>query len=124
MPGSSNEHDADRHELAGMYGITIDIRTLEDIGGADDTGQGSIRIGCDSISALRSVFWVGKEEISSKQSHFNLLSSIHGIIADLKLRIDTRHIIGHQDDVVEADLDRWTLLNIECHYRAKLIWQI
>ena len=58
------------------------------------------------MSDLRRSFWVGKEEISSKQLHFDLLSGIRGLIAELKSVLDPRHVEEHQDDVADADLDR------------------
>ena len=59
------------------------------------------------------------EEISSKQAHFDIISGIHGLTEESNIQYLTRHIKGYQDDISEADLDRWALLNIECDLRAK-----
>ena len=53
IPGFSDEHDTYRSELAGLYGIAIAMRILEELGGAEDPEQGGIEIGFDGIRALR-----------------------------------------------------------------------
>ena len=116
VPGGDKDHDAYRSELGGLYGIVSAVKILEDIGGIK---SGEIEIGCDGMSALNRAFWVEKEEISSKQAHFDIISGIHGLTEESNIQYLTRHIKGHQDDRSEADLDRWALLNIECDLRAK-----
>ena len=89
---------------------------LKEIGGVE---EGGMEIGCDGLSALRRSFQVGPEEISAKHAHFDILSGIHGMVRVSNIRWTVRYVKGHQDDVLEKDLDSWDLLNIECDLRAK-----
>ena len=116
VPGNIDEHDAYRSELAGLYGIGKAVSLLEDIGHIE---SGKIEVGYDGLSALRRCFNVGSDEISSRQAHFDILSGMHGYLLESNLEWVPRHIKGHQDDISEAELDRWAHLNIECDLRAK-----
>ena len=71
------------------------------------------------MSTLRRCFNVGSDEISSRQAHFDILSGMNGYLLESNLEWVPRHIKGHQDDIAEAELDRWAHLNIECDLRAK-----
>ena len=74
VPGTSDEHDAYRSELAGLYGICKVIYILEELGRIDG---GKIEVGCDGLSALNRCFKASHDDISSRQSHFDILSGIH-----------------------------------------------
>lgn len=117
VPGTRDEHNAYRSELAGLYGIGKTISMLEVIGNIE---RRKIEVGCDGLSALNRCFKSGHDEISSRQAHFDILSGLHGILSDSNLEWVPRHVKGHQDDVAEADLDRWAHLNIECDLREKM----
>ena len=116
VPGSSGDHEAYRSELAGLYGIMVATRAFERMG---EMESGGLEIGCDGQSALWRAFGVEKEDISARQAHYDIISGIHGITVISNLKITTRHIKGHQDDMSEANLDKWAILNIECDLRAK-----
>ena len=120
IPGSKKDHDAYRSELGGLYGIVTAVDILVEI---SKLKEGGIEIGCDGMSALNRAFWVDKDDISSKQAHYDMISGIQGMTNDSKIQYSTRHIKGHQDDIAEADLDKWAILNIECDLRAKEFWK-
>ena len=116
VPASSDDHDAYRSELAGLYGILRISTLLEKIGNIE---KGSIEVGCDGKSALEQALSKDKSEVTSNQSHFDIISSIHDIKENSKITYIPVHIKGHQDDDSEAELDRYAHLNIECDLRAK-----
>ena len=103
--------------MAGLYGIGKEINILEDIGKIE---VGKIEVGCDGLSALNKCFNAGHDEISPRQSHFDILSGMHGFLIESNIKWVLRHIKGYQDDVADTDLDRWACLNIECDLRAKI----
>ena len=102
--------------MGGRYGIVTSVKILEEIRYIQ---SGVIEIGCNGMSVLNRSFLVDKDKISSKQVHFNMISCIHGLTEKSKVHYNTRHIKEHPDDIAEADLDRWALLNIERDIRAK-----
>ena len=116
VPASSDDHDAYRSELAGLYGILRISILLEKIGNIEN---GSIEVGCDGKSALEQALTKDKDEVSCNQSHFDIISSIHDIREKSKITYIPKHIKGHQDDDSEAELDKYAHLNIECDLRAK-----
>ena len=66
VPGTSDEHDAYRSEMAGLYGIGKAVNILEAIGKIE-VGKievGKIEVGCDGLSALNRCFKAGHDEIS------------------------------------------------------------
>ena len=102
--------------MAGLYGIIRITTLLEKIGNIED---GSIEVGCDGKSALEQALTKDKKEVTCKQSHFDMISSIHDLTEMSKTSYKPRHIKGHQDDDSGAELDRYAHLNIECDLRAK-----
>ena len=102
VPGFSDEHDAYRSELAGLYGLILAVKLIVTIG---SISSGSIEIGCDGLSALNRGFDTTDDDISSKHSHFDILSGILGMRRAIPIQWKTRHIKGHHDDDKEAILD-------------------
>ena len=68
--------------MAELYGIGKAVNILEDIG--KKWGR-EIEVGCDGLSALNRCFKAGHDEISSRQSHFDILSGMHGLLIEFKL---------------------------------------
>ena len=63
MPGSSDDHDAYRSELARLYGIIQISTLLEKTGNIEN---GSIEVGCDEKSALEQALTKNRLEVTCK----------------------------------------------------------
>jgi hypothetical protein len=83
--------------------------------------QGSIISGCDGKEALRKSF-SPHNAAKTKGSQFDLLSAIWAVIKSSPITWKFRHIKGHQDEDVNATLDRWAILNIHMDGLAKMYW--
>jgi hypothetical protein len=58
------------------------------------------------------VFSEEEDEANTDGSQFDLLSATRAAIKASSILWKFRHVKGHQDDILEANLDRWALLNI------------
>jgi hypothetical protein len=84
--------------------------------------QGEIECGCDGEGAINKVF---SEEDEMDGSQFDLLSATRAAIKASpanSLEISPRQRAPSQDHILEANLDRWALLNIEMDSLAKMHW--
>jgi hypothetical protein len=117
VPGNLTDQGSYRSELAGLFGQIIMVNTLCDIHGIKD---GSIECGCDGLGALSQVF--NDDEASVEGSQFDLLSATRAALRSSPIKWTFRHVKGHQEDDIEATLDRWALLNIQMDSLAKMHW--
>jgi hypothetical protein len=56
------------------------------------------------------------------RKHYDLISAIRRLMRDAPIKVELFHIKGHQDDVSEAKLDWFALLNIDMDANAKAHW--
>lgn len=119
MLGHDNDHDTYRSEITSIYGIVIDVHMLVNIGGISGA---KLEVDCDGLSVLNRSFWANEDDISSTHAHFEFLSVVHGLKRTMDVEWRYRHISGHQDDILLANLDRCTIVNIECNYMAKTLY--
>jgi hypothetical protein len=63
-----------------------------------------------------------EDEADTDGSQFDLLSAIRAAIKPSPIQWKFRHVKGHQDDIRDAILDRWALLNIAMDSLAKMHW--
>ena len=120
VPGHDDDHNAHRSEIDGIYGIVMSVSMLVKIG---NISGAKIEVGCDGLSALHMFFWANEEDISCTHTHFDILSGAHGLKRTMDVTWIYRHILGHQDDIPLANVDKWVILNIECDYSTNILWQ-
>ena len=115
VPGHANQ-SAYRSELAGLYAIVAAILNICKVHNVE---AGQVEIGCDGLSALQESFHPDIVPYDPTAPHYDLISAIRKLASSLPITWLPRHVAGHQDDVENAFLDRWALLNIEMDSAAK-----
>jgi hypothetical protein len=119
VPGNPDAQNLYRSELAGIFGQLTLVNVICKV---HNITHGSITIcGCDGMSALTKVF-NDDVAVNIDGSQFDLLSAARSALKDSPISWTFRHIQGHQDDLIDAELDRWALLNIEMDSLAKMHW--
>ena len=118
VPGHSDTQSSYRSKLAGIFGQVLMINTICRLHGIT---QGSIVSGCNGEEALHKSF-SPHHAARTKGSQFDLLSAIRAAIKSSPITWKFRHIKGHQDEEVDATLDRWAILNIQMDSLAKMYW--
>jgi ribonuclease HI len=115
VPGFLDDHSSYRSELTGILAILTLIKELCTI---HDITTGGLTIGCDSESAVEKIT-DGTIELF-KDADFDLVFTILNSLKSLPVKVQFRHIKGHQDKHKQEDeLDRWEILNIEADKLAK-----
>ena len=84
--------------------------------------QGEIECGCDGEGAIINKVFSEQEDANTDGSQFDLLSTTRAAIKSSPIQWKFRHVKGHQDNIRDAILDRWVLLNIEMDSLAKMHW--
>jgi hypothetical protein len=104
IPGNTDDQGSYRSELAGIFGQVIMVNTICKVHGIT---QGEIECGCDGEGAINKVFSKEDEANTTDGSQFDLLSAIQAAIKASPILWKFRHIKWHQDDIRDANLDRW-----------------
>ncbi len=118
-PGQSEDIDAYRSELGGIYGI---INTINELCTSNQITQGSVTIACDCLSAISNLSKT--YEPGPGQPHHDLLSHIRYLIRSSPVSWTFRHVRGHQDDHSPyLQLDPWEKLNVDMDGLAKSYWE-
>ena len=112
VPGQGSAQSAYRSELAGMYGMITMINAL--------CAFHNISEG-DGLQALRHVDQRG-DITNPRMAQFDLLSATRNSLRLCPIKVIMRHEKGHQDDDLDAVLDRWAALNVEVDDGAKEHW--
>jgi hypothetical protein len=112
-PGHPDDQSAYRSELAGLFAIVQIVNLL-------CSWANIVHGGCDGLSALNKAF--NSWPLEPADPHFDMLSSLHSMLAESPLQWKTRHIEGHQDDNPQASLDFWAVQNIKMDNLAKICW--
>jgi hypothetical protein len=102
VPGNTDDQGSYRRELAGIFGQVIMVNTICKVHGIT---QGEIECGCDGEGAINKVF-SEEDEANTDGSQFDLLSATQAAIKASPILWKFRHLKGHQDDILEANLDR------------------
>jgi hypothetical protein len=118
VPGPDDWQSAYRSELCGMLGSIYCAITLAQKKGIT---KGKVRVGCDGLAALQQIMEY-KITHTPLRKHYDLISAIRRLMRDAPIKVELFHIKGHQDDVSEAKLDRFALLNIDMDAHAKAHW--
>jgi hypothetical protein len=108
VPRNLDDQGSYHIELAGIFGQITLVNALCNV---HDITQGSIECGCDGARALNKVL-NPDSEAKTDGSQFNLLSATRAALKASPIQWKYRHIQGHQDDLINVELDRWALLNI------------
>ena len=119
VPGLAVDQNSYRAELAGLYAI---VCVLEILCRTYGIKKGSIKIGCDGLSAIRKAL-DEESSFSCQSAQFDLLSAVEAKLRALPITVEWRHIDGHQDEgKFIGPLDRWAQLNVEMDALAKFRW--
>jgi hypothetical protein len=76
----------------------------------------------DRTMAILEGYGVGKNLLAFIKRIWDGDTLVSGIEARSPIQWIFRHVKGHQDDIRDAILDRWALLNIEMDSLTKLHW--
>ena len=117
-PGNPEVQSAYRSELAGLYGI---VSMIELICMYFMIEKGTVEVGCDGLQALKQATF-NSDITNPKYPQFDLISAIRQAMRRCPINWKTRHIKGHQDDDLNAELDSWAKLNVEMDKKAKEYW--
>ena len=117
VPGHHSIQSAYRSELVGLlalleqlHNFTIDYSIMD----------GETTIACDGVNALDKVKYKGIDKLSPNTKHSDIVSAIKQRRQTLAIDIITRHVKGHQDDLMDFDeLDRYAQLNVMMDIDAK-----
>jgi hypothetical protein len=116
VPGEPEDQDSYRSEMAGLHAILSVIRAATRIFHLQTVRA---HIACDGESALKRSFYNSRPS-GFRDSHWDLLTLLQQQIKGMpQLLLEWHHVAGHQDDVVDADLDIWARWNIKMDLRAK-----
>jgi len=113
--GDPNEMSSYRAELFGIY---MALNTTHLLCQQFQITSGAIEFGCDNITAIQK----GLAELfypNIQHRNFDLLWAIHHLRHLIPVEITFRHVRGHQDEIDNAVLDPWALLNIMVDKEAK-----
>jgi hypothetical protein len=116
-PGSRDEQNAYRSELAGIYAITVIHWALCEF---FNVKHGHIELACDGKSALHQAQW-SEDFINTQHPHYDLILAIRVIRQRTMWNWSWRHVKGHQDDT-GVPLDFWAQLNVQMDSDAKQHW--
>jgi hypothetical protein len=115
VPGNPEDQDSYRSEMAGLHAILSVVREATRIFHLPTVRA---HIACDGESALKRAFYNSRPS-GFRDSHWDLLTLLQKQIKGMpQLELEWHHVLGHQDDVVDADLDIWARWNIQMDLRA------
>jgi hypothetical protein len=116
VPGNPEDQDSYRSEMSGLHAIVSIIRSATRI---FHLSKVHAHIACDGESALKRAFYNSRPS-GFRDSHWDLLTLLQQQVKGMpQLRLEWHHVAGHQDNVVDADLDIWARWNISMDLRAK-----
>jgi hypothetical protein len=118
VPGLLEVQSSFRSELAGLFRQVILINATCTV---HNITSGAIESGCDGKVALEKASQFD-EQVDTNGQHFDLISAIHTAIRNSPVTWTFRHVKGHQDEDLDAHLDRWALLNIQMDNLTKAYW--
>ena len=98
-PGHSDDQDAYRAELAGIYG---GIRTITDLA-LQHNVHGTVTLGCDCTAALRKGFTM--DTCTPGQPHYDLVQAIQLLLKTSHLIWKWVYVKAHQDDKKMASIN-------------------
>ncbi len=114
-PGDEASQSSYRSELTEVYCIILTVTKLCSFYSIDN---GSIMVSCDNLLASEQAF--GENDISLADPSYDLLLAIRCLLSISKVKWNTIHIEGHQDDTTpHKELDCWANLNINMDSIAK-----
>ena len=117
-PGAPDCQSAYRSELSGIYSslCVVEQTCLE-----HDICEGYVTIGCDGEEALWQAVQ-SDDPVDTSFSDFDLVSAIRTKITSLPVGVGAHWVKGHQDTLLDHQLDGWARLNIWCDALAKHHW--
>lgn len=121
VPGWKEVQSAYQSELAGIYGGTLFMVLVGRAFQIAEGAEGEVEFRCDRLSSLKAI---SRNNISTKDDHFDLIRATQAIMEQSKLTWHAWHVAGHQDDNPETMLDLWAQLNIQIDREAKEHWEV
>jgi hypothetical protein len=113
-PGSREDQNAYRSELAGIYAMTVIQWALSEFFGLT---TGTIEVACDGKSALQQAQWP-EDFINTNYPHYDMILAIRSVRLLTQWKWSWRHVKGHQDDTGKV-LDFWERMNVDMDTAAK-----
>ena len=114
-PGSPEDQDSYRGEVAGMAGAVTTPKMICEV---HNVTEGSLEIGLDGDSAMKAVF--GEKNRKPEDPCCDMILDVRRKIRELPIKVTGRHIEGHQDKHKSFHrLDRWAKLNVQMDATAK-----
>jgi hypothetical protein len=119
VPGLKTNQCAYRSELTGILGTVILIDIVCQFFWIT---SGQVTIGCNNLEARRHVISFD-DPPSPSDDHFDIISAVYEIKNWLPVKLNYRHIKGHQHKKYPGHpLDSWALLNDDMDMLAKVYW--
>jgi hypothetical protein len=119
-PGGPVAQSSYRSEILGLCGIICLVNLVCESFGIT---TGSITIGCNGHSALKSVFGEGEYwEAVIEQTDYDIISSFCTHLRKSPSKWRWQHIKGHQDNDGTTVLHQWSTLNVEMDNVAIAYW--
>jgi len=115
MPGMPEDQSAYWSELFGLWGI---LESLHKLTQDYHVEGGSVVIACDGLSAFKKAKCLYPTEPS--EAHYDLISAICNLKAQLPLTLSFKHVKGHQDQGIPTALLWLACLNIQMDTQAKI----
>jgi hypothetical protein len=119
VPGNAEDQGSFRSELSGIFGLVIMVNVICKV---HNITYGAIECGCDGQVVLNKLSNL-ENAIDLNGKQFDLLSATRSALLASPVNWSFRHVKGHQDEDLEAVLDRWAILNIQMDNLAKAYWQ-
>lgn len=116
-PGSSNDQNAFRSELAGIYAITVIHWAMCKY---YQSATGQMEIACDGKSALLQAQW-SEDFVNPNIPHYDIILAIRSVRKLTNWKWTWRHVKGHQDSR-GGEIDFWAGMNIHMDSLAKEHW--
>jgi hypothetical protein len=117
VPGVVLPGDSHRCELCGEAAIIILTILFQE---TYNLTSGDIHIRCDNEASLR--IFDANYVFDPQQKDYDLLYSLQKLIIKCPITFHGGHVKGHQDNILYADLDRWSQMNVMMDSLAKAYW--
>ncbi len=121
IPSTTETNSAYSCELGGILAIIHMISWIEK---SHNLTGGTVKIGCDGLSALNRSFLFQQDSRTCKEQHSNLLAPILSLLQTLSIRYRAFHVKGHLDNLYAYhSLGRMEQMNIRMDTYAKSLLQ-
>lgn len=115
---SGQASNAYRGELLGFLAIHLVLRRVQE---TTPGLQGSVKIYCNCLGALKRVQDLPLYRIPTRAKHSNILKVLASTMSHISFHVGYHHITAHQDNSTSFSmLPRPAQLNCECDYTTKL----